>query len=335
MHFPPDHAPLTTDQVRRTELMGKHRLLTRRRVGILMGGRSAERTISLQTGRAVYKALRGRGYDVVPIDVSPSLPHRLTKYKIRVAFIALHGPGGEDGTMQGLLEVMRIPYTGSSVRASAVAMHKHAAKALFAYHGVPVPRGILLRAQPDTSPHLSPLPKEVPLPLVVKPATQGSTFGISIVRRASEWQHALRVAHRYDSEVLAESYIPGHEVTVSVLGRRTGPVALPAIEVKVPGGFYDYAAKYQKGRTQYLCPAPLSATVLKRVEALALQTYTILNCAGAARVDFRVTPQGRPYVLEVNTVPGMTATSLLPRAAAQVEMDYATLTEHILESALY
>lgn len=317
--------------------MGKHRVLTRRRIGILMGGRSAERRISLQTGRAVYKALRGRGYDVVPLDVGPSLSHQLVKHKIRMAFIALHGPGGEDGTVQGLLEIMRIPYTGSNVRASAVAMHKHAAKALLTYHGVPVPRGILLRAGSGRHPDFSSLPQDVRGPMVVKPATQGSTFGISIVRHPAEWRAAIGLAHRYDSEVLAEVFIPGHEVTVSILGQRTGPRALPAIEVKVPvpGGLYDYAAKYQKGRTRYLCPAPLSATVLHRVEAVALQTYSILNCAGAARVDFRVTTRGKPYVLEVNTVPGMTETSLLPMAAAHVGIDYATLAEHILESAFY
>ncbi len=314
--------------------MTRKKLLTTARVGVLMGGRSAEREVSLKTGQAVYEALVRRGYDAVPIDVDSSLPQQLLDRKIEVAFVALHGPGGEDGTIQGLLETMRIPYTGSSVRASAIALHKHAAKVLLDHYGVPVPRGIVIRAGDRGK---SPTParlKGLTWPVVVKPATQGSTFGITIVRKASEWAGALRLAHRYDQEALAEAYIPGHEVTVSVLDGPRGPVALPSLEVVVPKGLYDYAAKYEKGHTRYLCPAPLPRDLRRRVEHLALQTYTILGCEGVARVDFRVTPRGRPYVLELNTVPGMTETSLLPMAAAKAGIDYDSLTERILRSAL-
>ena len=309
------------------------KLLTTARIGVLMGGRSAEREVSLKTGRAVYEALVRRGYDAVPIDVDASLPQQLLDRKVEVAFVALHGPGGEDGTIQGLLETMRIPYTGSSVRASAIALHKHAAKVLLAHHAVPVPPGILIRAGEARGSPARPRLKGLRWPVVVKPATQGSTFGITIVRKASEWAGALRLAYRYDNEVLAEAYIPGHEVTVSILGGARGPVALPALEVVVQGGLYDYAAKYRKGRTQYLCPAPLPRHIRKLVEHLAIQTYTILGCEGVARVDFRVTPRGRPYVLELNTVPGMTETSLLPMAAAKAGIDYDSLTERILRSA--
>jgi len=304
--------------------------LTSSRIGVLMGGRSAEREISLKTGRAVHGALLRRGHDVVVIDVDADVGARLRAEKVDLAFIALHGPGGEDGTIQGLLEVMGIPYTGSGVLASALAMHKEITKSLLAHHGIPVPRGMVVRAAIAGARTIRKLPAGLRWPVVVKPATQGSTIGVTIVRRASEWTEALARAHEHDPEAVVEAYVPGHEVTVGVLSG----MALPAVEIVAPGGFYDFAAKYEKGRTQYLCPAPVSREVARRVRDLALQAYAALGCEGAARVDFRVTPRGRPYVLEVNTVPGMTETSLLPMAAAKAGIDYDTLAERILESAL-
>lgn len=306
--------------------------LTTARIGVLMGGRSSEREISLRTGRAVARALQRRGYRVVAIDVAEGLLRQLRAKRIDLAFLALHGPGGEDGTIQGFLETIRMPYTGSGVRASAIAMHKATAKSLLASRGIPVPTGTVIRAG-QTAPTKIP-PAGLRWPLVVKPAAEGSTIGVSIVRKPSEWPAALRRAHRYDCEALAETYIPGHEVTVSVLRGTGKPMALPTIEIVAPGGFYDYAAKYTKGRSRYLCPAPLPDSVNRRVTELAILAYEILGCDGAARVDFRVTPRGRPYVLEVNTIPGMTETSLLPMAAARIGMDYETLTEEILKSAL-
>lgn len=297
-----------------------------------MGGRSSEREISLRTGRAVQRALVRRGYRAVAIDVGESLLRQLRAKKIELVFLALHGPGGEDGTIQGFLETIGMPYTGSGVRASAIAMHKVTAKILLACQGIPVPAGTVIRAG-QTGPTMIP-PAGLRWPLVVKPAAEGSTIGISIVRKPSEWRGALRRAHRYDREAVVEAYIPGHEVTVSVLRGARRPIALPTIEIVAPGGFYDYAAKYTKGRSRYLCPAPLPDRVNRRVTELAVRAYEILGCDGAARVDFRVTPRGRPYVLEVNTIPGMTETSLLPMAAAHAGMDYETLTEEILKSAL-
>jgi D-alanine-D-alanine ligase len=172
-------------------------------------------------------------------------------------------------------------------------------------------------------------------PIVVKPASQGSTIGVTIARKPAQWRDALALAHRYDVDAMVEAYIPGHEVTVSIIGRHhVSPLVLPAVEIVAPGGFYDFAAKYEKGKTQYLCPAPLTAAVTRQIRTLALRIYEVLGCEGAARVDFRITPRGRPFVLEINTVPGMTETSLLPMAAAQAEIDYDELTERILESAL-
>lgn len=294
-----------------------------------MGGRSAEREISLRTGQAVYRALLRRGYRAVAIDVGESLPQQLKARRVDMVFLALHGPGGEDGTIQGFLETIGMPYTGSGVRASAMAMHKVTAKTLLACHGIPVPEGTVVHKGETAS-----KPARLAWPVIVKPAAEGSTIGISIVRKASDWRAALKRAHKRDREAVVEAYIPGHEVTVSVLGGTRRPTALPTIEIVAPGGFYDYAAKYTKGRSRYLCPAPLPAAVSRRVTDLAVRAYDILGCDGAARVDFRVTPGGKPYVLEVNTIPGMTETSLLPMAAAKAGMDYDTLTEEILKSAL-
>ncbi|MBH0209072.1 MAG: D-alanine--D-alanine ligase [Nitrospira sp.] len=308
---------------------------TDRRIAVLMGGRSPEREISLKTGQAVHQALLRRGYDAVALDVGDRLYQDLKEQDVAIAFLSLHGPGGEDGLVQGFLETIGIPYTGSGVRASAVGMHKVMAKTLLAAHGIPVPPGTVIRRGGR-----SPLAKvlrenKLQLPIVVKPVSQGSTIGVTIVRRTAQWKEALAVAHRYDHEAMVERYIPGHEATVSIIGTAVGGAkVLPAIEIVAQKGFYDFSAKYQTGKTQYLCPAPLPAKVLRKIGDLAYRSYDVLGCEGAARVDFRITPRGQPYVLEINTVPGMTATSLLPMAAAQVGIEYDDLVEQILQSAL-
>lgn len=309
--------------------------LTRSKIGVLMGGQSSEREVSLKTGEAVYRSLVRSGYDAVAIDVGPGLSQTLQDQAIEVAFLALHGPGGEDGAIQGFLETLGIPYTGSGVRASAVGMHKVVTKTELASHGIPVPRGTVVWR--GTAPTLKRVLTscKLKLPIVVKPASQGSTIGVTIVRQPSQWKEALKAAHRYDPEAMVEAFIPGHEVTLSLLGTADGTVAgLPAVEIVAPDGFYDFSAKYEKGRTQYLCPAPLSAAVSREIKQLAIRTYQALGCNGAARVDFRITPKGKPYVLEINTVPGMTETSLLPMAAGKAGLSYDALTEQILQSAL-
>jgi D-alanine-D-alanine ligase len=310
-------------------------LLTCARIGVLMGGQSAERDVSLRTGAAVHRALVRRGYDAVAIDVGPTLSQDLRDQKIDLAFLALHGPGGEDGAIQGFLETLGIPYTGSGVRASAIGMHKVMTKTLLASARISVPVGTVVRRGERVSCASAMRATNVRLPIVVKPASQGSTIGVTIVRKPGQWRDALALAHRYDIDAMVEAYIPGHEVTVSIIGRRqASPLALPAVEIVAPNGFYDFVAKYKKGTTQYLCPAPLTATVTRKIRAMALRTYEVLGCEGAARVDFRITPRGRPVVLEINTAPGMTEMSLLPMAAAHAEIDYDELTERILESAL-
>ena len=310
-------------------------LLTRARIGVLMGGQSAEREVSLRTGDAVHRSLVRRGYDAVTIDVGPTLFQDLRDRKIDLAFLALHGPGGEDGAVQGFLETLGIPYTGSGIQASAIGMHKVTTKTLLASARIPVPAGTVVKQGEKVSSSTLLRAEKLRWPLVVKPASQGSTIGVTIVRKPSQWRDALALAHRYDVDAMVEAYIPGHEVTVSIIGgHHVSPLVLPAVEIVAPGGFYDFAAKYEKGKTQYLCPAPLPAAVTKQIQALALRTYQVLGCEGAARVDFRITPRGRPVVLEINTAPGMTETSLLPMAAAQARIDYDELTERILESAL-
>lgn len=306
--------------------------LTEARIGVLMGGHSAERDVSLRTGQAVHQALLRRGYDAVPIDVDDQICDQLRANRVQIAFLSLHGPGGEDGTIQGLLESIGIPYTGSGVAASAIAMNKATTKALLAYHGIPVPSGTVV--QTGMARANARIPKGLRCPLVVKPIDQGSTIGVTIVRRPAEWAAALRRAQQFGKEAVAECFIPGRELTVSVLQGRKGPLALPLVEIEVTDGFYDFEAKYQKGRTRYLCPAPIPAALAKRLQAVAVRAYSVLGCDGAVRVDIRLTPRGRPFVLEANTIPGMTETSLLPMAAKEAGIDYDTLVERILESAL-
>ncbi len=309
--------------------------LTRSKIGVLMGGQSSEREVSLKTGEAVYRSLVRSGYDAVAIDVGPALTQTMQEQSVEIAFLALHGPGGEDGAIQGFLETLGIPYTGSGVRASAIGMHKVATKTQLAAEGIPVPKGpVVLRRTASTLGRILST-CQLKLPVVVKPASQGSTIGVTIVRKPSQWKEAIRLAHQYDAEAMVEAFIPGHEVTVSLLGGADGTVTgLPAVEIVAPDGFYDFSAKYEKGRTQYLCPAPLTAVITRQIRQLAIRTYQVLDCKGAARVDFRITPKGKPYVLEINTVPGMTETSLLPMAAGKAGLSYDALTERILQSAI-
>ncbi|MFO0705690.1 MAG: D-alanine--D-alanine ligase [Nitrospira sp.] len=315
--------------------MAERKILTEARIGVLMGGQSTERDVSLRTGQAVHQSLLRRGYCAVAIDVGPTLAQDLARHQVEIAFLALHGPGGEDGTMQGFLETLGIPYTGSGVQASAIGMHKVTTKTMAASVGVPVPAGTLIHRgeRPSLAKVLA--SAKLKLPVVVKPASQGSTVGVTILRQPAQWREALALAHQHDPDAMVEAYIPGHETTVSILGGPSGQVTvLPVVEIVAPDGFYDFSAKYQKGKTQYLCPAPLPARVSKQIAEYGRRTYQALGCEGAARVDFRITPRGKPYMLEINTVPGMTETSLLPMAAGKAGIDYDSLVERILQSAL-
>lgn len=295
--------------------------LKKKKIGVLMGGISEEREISLKTGAAVLKALQYKGYDAIGIDAGRDIASVLVKKKIDIAFLALHGRYGEDGCVQGLLEMMSIPYTGSGVKASSVAMDKIATKKIISFHGVTTPAFSVLEEGKNTV--------GIKPPLIVKPASQGSAIGVTIVRKKTGLKNAIATAKGYGSDVLIEEFIEGRELTVSILDGKV----LPIIEIRPKEGFYDYKAKYTKGMTEFTVPAKLSKTTAKKVGQMALDAYNALGCRGAARIDVMLGKKDAPYVLEVNTIPGMTELSLFPRAAACVGLDYAALVEEMLLGA--
>jgi D-alanine-D-alanine ligase len=293
-----------------------------KRIGVLMGGMSHEREVSLKTGSAILKALQEREYQAVGIEVSSDIVQRLLDEQIDAAFIALHGRWGEDGTVQGLLELLRIPYTGSGVLASALAMNKIKAKEIFLYHDIPTPEFITPREEELPAPPFPP-------PWVVKPASEGSTIGVDIVMENTALKEAIRSARGYDQQVLVERFIEGKELTVGILAGKP----LPVIEIAPKSGFYDYQAKYTSGQTEYLYPARISEQKQDEVQRVCLKAYHTLGCNGCARVDLRLSEEGKPFVIEVNTVPGMTETSLVPKAAAHIGITFPQLVETILEEA--
>ncbi|MBI5235341.1 MAG: D-alanine--D-alanine ligase [Deltaproteobacteria bacterium] len=288
-----------------------------------MGGFSEEREISLKTGRAVFDALLSLGYDAVAIDAGKDLPERLVSERVDVAFIALHGRFGEDGCVQGLLEVMGIPYTGSGVLSSSLCMDKAAAKKVMSFNRVSTAPFVVARQGDAFS------AKRPRLPVVVKPCRSGSAIGVSVVRKKKELAPAIKEAHRHGPEILIESYIKGRELTVAILDGQ----ALPIVEIRPRSGFYDYNAKYTKGLTDFIAPAALQKTEAAGVVKHALAAYNALGCSGGARVDVMLSEAARPYVLEVNTIPGLTEMSLFPRAASAVGIDYPSLVERMLLSA--
>jgi D-alanine-D-alanine ligase len=298
-----------------------------KRVALLHGGRSAEREVSLRTGTGCAEALRSRGHDVALIDAGVDVAERLREAGAAVAFLALHGRWGEDGCVQGLLETMEIPYTGSGVLASALGMNKTLSKVLFRERGLSVADYVVVPR--DRASTVAPADLPFPLPAVVKPSCEGSSVGVQIARDADGLRRACVEAARWQGDVLAERYVRGTEVHVAVLDGE----ALGAIEVVPSGEFYDYASKYTAGRTQYFFPPRIPAEGSERVARGAEVAYRALGCAGVARVDFILDPGGEPYVLEVNTLPGMTPTSLVPKIAAGRGISFADLCERLLDGA--
>ena len=305
----------------------KEQPFKKRRVGVLMGGLSREREISLKTGKAVLKALIDKGYNAHPIDVGPDVAEVLFKEKIECAFVALHGRYGEDGTVQGMLELMGIPYTGSGVLASALAMHKVISKKILLCEKIPTPAYEVFGRGEIEKDSLRPL--SLPLPVVIKPAREGSTIGISIVRTKDDLLPALREAATYDDEILVEEFMKGKEITVGILG----DIPLPIIEIVPKSGFYDYHSKYTKGETQYIIPARIPREKYLYAQEIGLKAFRSLGCSGCARVDLMTDEEGNPFVIDVNTMPGMTETSLLPQAAAFAGIAFEELVERILLGA--
>jgi len=296
------------------------------KVAVLLGGRSAEREISLMSGNGVLKALRAKGVDAHPFDPAERDLFDLRREGFARCFIALHGRGGEDGTVQGALEVLGMPYTGSGVLGSAVAMDKWRTKMIWLANGLPTPRYRILAADDDWNA----IAQELALPLIVKPANEGSTLGLTKVTAATQLPAAYELAAaKYRDLALAEQFIDGPEYTASVVG----DAALPLIRIEAPQGNYDYQNKYFTDDTKYHCPAGLSSEKEQALQALALKAFNLLGCSGWGRVDIMLDAKGGPWLLEVNTSPGMTTHSLVPMAARAVGMSYEDLCVKILEGA--
>ncbi len=295
------------------------------KVAVLMGGASAEREVSLMSGAAVLATLQTAGVDAHAFDPAEVDLHRLKEEGYARAFIALHGRGGEDGTVQGMLELMRIPYTGSGVMASAISMDKWRTKMIWAACGLPTPRYAILTADSDWNAVVA----DLGLPIFVKPVHEGSSMGATKVTEASQLAEAWALAARYDDLVIAEEFIQGMELTAPFLGDQ----ALPLIRIEAPDGNYDYQHKYFSDDTQYHCPCGLDPALEQKLQALVMQSARVLGCRGWGRGDLMLTPDGRPYLLEMNTSPGMTGHSLVPMAARVAGLDFQALCLAILEDA--
>ena len=311
-------------------------------VAVVGGGWSGERGVSLRSMDGVFHALRRRGWDVGAIDLQPDsggakpaapkwakkvrlggLAAELRKKRGTVAFLALHGPGGEDGRLQGLLDLAGLPYTGSGALASALAMDKAVAKTLLAASGVPVPGGWLLKRGES-------LPKGVKYPVFIKPVAQGSALGVSPAKNAAQARKALAAAWNWDEGALLEPYLKGRELTVAVLGK----VALPVVEIVPEHTFYDFHSKYAAGGSRHLCPAPIPAAVARKAQAAALKAHQVLGCRAFSRSDLIMDARGNVKLLEVNTLPGLTSVSLLPDAAKAEGFSYGQLLEAMLQLSL-
>ena len=304
------------------------------KVGVLFGGRSAEREVSIMSGTGVLEALRSRGVDAHPFDPATQRLSELEAAKFDRVFIALHGRFGEDGTIQGVLETLRIPYTGSGVQTSAIAIDKLMTKRLWAAEGVPTPAWRQLHANSDFGQVVA----ELGAALIVKPVREGSTIGITKVTThdQNELAAAFETALQFDDTVIAEELIVGRELTCAILGQGVSARALPLIEIRAPGANYDFHSKYFSDETQYLCPAPIDDRLAQDIQALSVRAYDLLGARGWGRIDVMLhqDPRGeQPFLLELNTSPGMTSHSLVPMAARAEGMDYADLVLDILSRA--
>ncbi|HOK13682.1 MAG TPA: D-alanine--D-alanine ligase [Candidatus Kapabacteria bacterium] len=336
------------------------------RVAVLFGGISTERNVSISGGRAVVEALRSLGYDVIPVDpafgkdgqikaeehinninhfntleeLSQFSPKSIIECinseifdNIDCAFIVLHGKYGEDGIIQSLLELRGIPYTGSGVKANAISIDKATTKNLMLVAGIPVPAGTLVSPEiANEFEVIKEIRNEFGNELVIKPNDQGSTIGLTIVRDGNldEISRGIAEAGKYCRDVLIEQFIDGREITVGIVGDE----ALPVIEIIPESGFYDYEHKYTKGKTQYVCPAEIDEDIAEFVKGLSITAHNVIGCSGFSRVDFRLTEDGQPFFLEINTVPGFTATSLVPKAAKHLGIEFPELCDRIIKLAL-
>ena len=304
------------------------------KVAVLFGGLSAEREVSMMSGQGVLTALQSAGVDAHPFDPATQALLDLQTLGFDRAFIALHGRYGEDGCVQGALELLKIPYTGSGVTACAVAMDKVLTKRIWQTHELPTPRYIALKKTEGTRERLRELPDQLGLPMIMKPPHEGSTIGVTKIAGYSDVMQAFELAAKYDDVVLAEEFIVGRELTIAILGSGDNARTLPIIEIIAPDGNYDFENKYIANDTQYICPARLDSDLTQHIQTICLDAYKALGCEGWARADVMLrSADSEPFLLEINASPGMTSHSLVPIAAKQIGLDYASLCVEILSLA--
>lgn len=304
------------------------------KIGVLLGGYSRERKVSIASGENVYVALKGRGYKTSKIDISSpaGIIPSVMRNHFDVAFNCLHGGIGEDGTLQALLEVFDIPYTGSPVLTNVLAMNKLKAKKRFQIEGIPTPPYLEWPEDVDWEKFKSKVIREIGFPVVAKPVSEGSSLGVRILKDSSRLEDICPQMESEHGSFFIEKYIPGREVTCGILRKESRDIALPLIELRTETEFYDYTAKYSSGMTEFIIPAELDNETTERVKNLALTAHRALGCFGFSRVDFRVNPPDEIYALEVNTVPGMTKTSDLPKAAKHLGIQFDSLVEYMLKT---
>jgi D-alanine-D-alanine ligase len=304
-----------------------------KKICVLMGGRSGEREVSLRSGKRVFDSLLKQGFNVISLDLEDDLISKLKKEKVDVVYIMLHGRFGEDGVVQGLLEMANIPYTGSKVLASALAMNKLAAKRVFDAVKVPTPRYLEVDASSDVKKEAEKIKNVFPFPLVLKPTSEGSSLGVSLIKTPEGFDGILEKSVAEYKDVFVEEYVKGKEVTVGIVGKYADAQALPILELVPKNEFYDYHAKYTEGMTEFILPARLSMPLYKRTQEVALAAHKALGCYGVSRVDIIVSQDHIPFVHEINTIPGMTERSDLPAEAAHAGISFDELVIKILESA--
>ncbi|SDG38937.1 D-alanine-D-alanine ligase/UDP-N-acetylmuramate--alanine ligase [Selenomonas sp. WCT3] len=304
------------------------------KIVVVMGGTSTEAEISRQTGTAILKALQSKGYNAEGMELNPTtFAEDIRKSGCAIVFNAIHGKFGEDGMIQGTLDMLGIPYTGSGVLASAVTMDKAASKRVFLAEGISTPRSQTFHAFEMKHNLVEEIEKNFSWPVVVKAASQGSSIGVYIVQNHDELEKSLQEAFSYNDEVLVEEFIKGRELTVAVWGDDEAKEAFPIIEITTTSGRYDYESKYTKGASTHIIPMPVSDAKTKEIQELAIKTFTACGCRGVARVDMMLGTDEKPYVIEVNSVPGMTELSLVPDAARAMGVEFPELCERILEMA--
>ncbi len=308
-----------------------------KKIVVVMGGPSTEAEVSRRSGTAILNALKSKGYNAEGLELDPvNFPKQIVESGADFVFNALHGRFGEDGIIQGTLDMLGIPYTSSGVKAAAVTMDKVATKRFFMAEGIPTPRAhTYFRFEYGKRDLSEEILQEFGLPVVVKASSQGSSIGVIIVEKAEELDSALQEAFKYDSEILVEEFIKGRELTVAVWGNEEHYETLPIIEITTVTGRYDYETKYKVGASSHIIPAPIPEEVAKAVNSIAIRACAVCGCVGMARVDFMLDEMNEPYAIEINTVPGMTETSLVPDAGRAAGIEFPELCSRILAMAGY